>query len=135
MGTKESRIRREVFARDNYTCRYCDEPVYIIRKIVKLLDNSATVDHVLPSSKGGTFSKRNLVTCCNRCNNLLGDNLDTFIEKRKFIQKYIEGYKKEEIIEILVEEDILNEQIKKWEREQNKRDKVRLFKGKQHARL
>lgn len=41
----------------------------------KLIENTpvyrqrmATIDHVIPLSKGGTNDEENLVTCCSRCN-------------------------------------------------------------------
>ncbi len=58
-----SPTRRAVFIRDNFTCAYCG-------KIVK--DNEATIDHVLPKSRGGEWKWENLVTCCSECNQKKG---------------------------------------------------------------
>ncbi|WP_457677608.1 HNH endonuclease [Thermovibrio sp.] len=55
--------RRAVFIRDNFTCGYCG-------KIVK--DGEATIDHIIPKSKGGKWSWENLITCCSECNQKKG---------------------------------------------------------------
>lgn len=52
--------RRGVLRRDDHACAYCDR-------------TAATVDHVLPRSRGGADSWENLVACCVRCNNAKGD--------------------------------------------------------------
>ncbi|ADU96117.1 HNH endonuclease [Thermovibrio ammonificans] len=59
-----SPTRRAVFIRDNFTCAYCG-------RVVK--DSDATIDHVLPKSRGGEWSWENLVTCCCECNQRKGD--------------------------------------------------------------
>ena len=76
-------VRRAVFERDNYRCRYCgvryvdrrtsepvascpyDGPSWASRqRWVGLLH----VDHVIPRCKGGTDDPDNLVTACRTCN-------------------------------------------------------------------
>ena len=52
--------RRGVLRRDEHRCAYCG-------------GHAATVDHVLPRSRGGQDSWENLVACCVRCNNVKGD--------------------------------------------------------------
>lgn len=51
--------RRGMLARDNYTCAYCGK---------RCAESEATVDHVLPVSRGGRSSWSNTVTACSRCN-------------------------------------------------------------------
>jgi hypothetical protein len=51
------RTRFEVLRRDNHTCRYC-----------RSIENPLTVDHVLPTTLGGTDNPDNLVACCKDCN-------------------------------------------------------------------
>jgi len=58
--------RRAVFLRDNFTCAYCG-------KLVK--DSEATIDHIVPRSRGGEFSWENLITACDRCNQKKGNKL------------------------------------------------------------
>lgn len=50
-------LRLRVFARDNYTCRYCGKEI-----------KHPHADHVYPESKGGITSFENLVTACPACN-------------------------------------------------------------------
>lgn len=52
--------RRGVLRRDAHRCAYCG-------------GSAATVDHVVPRSRGGADSWENLVACCLRCNNVKGD--------------------------------------------------------------
>ena len=56
--------RREVFARDNYTCQYCG-----------VVGAQLTVDHVNPRSRGGQTSWENVVCSCRSCNARKGDRL------------------------------------------------------------
>ena len=51
--------RKNIFSRDQHTCQYCD---------IKVAGKEATVDHVIPRSKGGGSTWNNLVTACRRCN-------------------------------------------------------------------
>lgn len=48
--------RHNIYKRDGHKCVYCDSP----RKL--------TLDHVIPKSRGGKNSWKNLVTCCSKCN-------------------------------------------------------------------
>lgn len=50
-------IRRRIFTRDNWSCRYCgasQEPLHC--------------DHVIAVSRGGSHADDNLVTACAPCN-------------------------------------------------------------------
>ncbi len=51
--------KRNVHLRDNYICQYCS---------VKCKDREATIDHIVPESKGGRETWENTVTCCKACN-------------------------------------------------------------------
>ncbi|MBX7127387.1 MAG: HNH endonuclease [Cyclobacteriaceae bacterium] len=53
--------RQNVFKRDNYECQYCGTR------------RELTLDHVVPSSRGGAHTWTNLVTACKRCNARKGD--------------------------------------------------------------
>ena len=55
--------KKNIFRRDEYVCQYC------FRRLTK---NDATIDHVIPKSKGGKHTWENLVTCCHNCNNYKG---------------------------------------------------------------
>lgn len=112
-----------VFERDHYKCGYCGIPV-IVTKSVTLPPNEGTLDHIKPRSKGGETSLDNLVTCCNRCNNILGDKFETLEEKRKYITKFIKKHGRETLV---FNADKMQADIATWEREQRKRERVRLY--------
>ncbi len=62
------RFRRQVtntflFARDGYSCQYCGRH----RRELGYRE-SLTRDHVVPISRGGDNSWKNVVTACSRCN-------------------------------------------------------------------
>jgi 5-methylcytosine-specific restriction endonuclease McrA len=48
-----------VHLRDAYFCQYCS---------VRCKEHAATIDHIIPESKGGLDSWENTVTCCKACN-------------------------------------------------------------------
>lgn len=58
--------RRNLFARDEYTCQYCG------RQPGRAL---LTMDHVLPRSRGGTLAWENVVAACAPCNQRKGSRL------------------------------------------------------------
>lgn len=49
--------RKEIFARDGWTCVYCGRPT-----------RELTLDHVVPRHRGGEHSWENLVSACKPCN-------------------------------------------------------------------
>jgi 5-methylcytosine-specific restriction endonuclease McrA len=51
--------RFNVFARDSFTCQYCNK---------KQNSEDLTFDHVVPRSQGGTMCWENVVACCVPCN-------------------------------------------------------------------
>ncbi|MCM8749401.1 HNH endonuclease [Thermomicrobiaceae bacterium CFH 74404] len=53
--------RREVFARDHYTCQYCGTRT-----------TDLTIDHVVPRSRGGSHTWENVVSACRACNHRKG---------------------------------------------------------------
>lgn len=55
-GRRMPVTRRGVLRRDDHRCGYCGK-------------SAATIDHVLPRSRGGANSWENLVACCLKCNN------------------------------------------------------------------
>ncbi len=54
--------RRNIFARDEYICQYCQ-----IKK------SQLTIDHIIPASRGGKTNWENCVAACRKCNNKKGD--------------------------------------------------------------
>ena len=61
---------RAVHERDHWTCAYCGRSVSRAPACEALL---ATVDHILPVSRGGRSSWTNLVSACKGCNNRKAD--------------------------------------------------------------
>lgn len=53
--------RKEVFARDNFTCQYCGTK-----------SKELTIDHVVPRHRGGRHTWDNLVSACKSCNHRKG---------------------------------------------------------------
>ena len=56
--------RENLFQRDGQKCAYCGK---------KFKRDELTVDHILPRSKGGDNSWKNLITSCKKCNNIKAD--------------------------------------------------------------
>lgn len=57
--------RTNLLLRDSYQCQYCAKD---------LKKESATIDHVIPRSKGGKTVWENVVIACSRCNLKKGGN-------------------------------------------------------------
>lgn len=55
-----------VHCRDKYICQYCG---------VEVAKSKATIDHVIPASKGGKNTWDNTVCSCYQCNNKKEDRL------------------------------------------------------------
>jgi 5-methylcytosine-specific restriction endonuclease McrA len=56
--------KHNVFVRDGFHCVYCGK---------EMTDKHCTIDHVLPSSRGGKNDFMNTVTSCYSCNNRKND--------------------------------------------------------------
>jgi 5-methylcytosine-specific restriction endonuclease McrA len=65
----------KVFRRDNWTCKYCKCKVE--KHNGGYQPYGATLDHVIPLSKGGRHAYDNIVTACNQCNSLKSDKVFT----------------------------------------------------------
>jgi 5-methylcytosine-specific restriction endonuclease McrA len=69
---RESNKRRsQIFMRDKYRCQYCGIRVGSIHPelLEKLRVEHLTLDHIMPSSRGGSDEADNLATSCKPCNN------------------------------------------------------------------
>ena len=79
--------RYEIFERDGFQCRYCGkQPPEVCLE----------VDHVIPSSKGGTDDPENLTTACFDCNSgksnkMPGDHIPQ--SSPRVAQEYLETVK------------------------------------------
>lgn len=59
---------RMIFDRDGWRCVYCKVLVRVCDGINFADPNMATIDHVIPLSKGGTDLAENKVCACRKCN-------------------------------------------------------------------
>lgn len=80
MSAKIKRKKRAaIILRDGDICHWCDIP---------LDDNTRTLDHVIPSSFGGTNELQNLVIACSDCNEGRGNiAYDDFKRYRRKLNK------------------------------------------------
>ena len=67
-------IKRRRPADGDYTCDYCG--VSLVQGVHPPIDNSLTVDHIVPVSKGGALKDfNNMCICCWTCNNNKGSTI------------------------------------------------------------
>lgn len=59
-------LKKQVLDEANWKCEYCG---------VDLDVNSASIDHKIPRSKGGTDDRENLAAACRKCNMLKADKI------------------------------------------------------------
>lgn len=80
--TKEVRFSKSnVYLRDQYACLYCGCPIN---------KSTATMDHVVPISRGGRTVWDNIVTACGPCNSRKGNSVGP--EWRPRYKPYQPGY-------------------------------------------
>lgn len=68
--------RKRIYKRDNNQCVYCESKKHL------------TIDHVIPKSKGGNNSWKNLVTCCLACNLKKGNKTPEEVGMRMSLKPY-----------------------------------------------
>ena len=92
--------RSNVYLRDNGKCQYCED--YIERKV-------ATLDHVVPVSKGGKTTWENCTTACATCNSNKSD-------KTKGWKPRIKPYKPAfyELVNKRKKQGFVNIRFKEW---------------------
>jgi hypothetical protein len=66
----QSKLAR-IWERDDKKCRWCGVATVLTKHTIP---NQATIDHVIPSSKGGSSEDHNLVLACLKCNAKRGDS-------------------------------------------------------------
>jgi 5-methylcytosine-specific restriction endonuclease McrA len=68
---KYKSVRLQVLARDEWTCRYCQQ-------------DATTVDHVIPIVKGGDpIDMNNMVAACRSCNSSKGSRSEGLFLQRQ----------------------------------------------------
>lgn len=63
------RPREKLAARAGFVCFWCNQPT----RLEMGYQNSATVEHLIPKSRGGSDSMSNLRSACYRCNTARGN--------------------------------------------------------------
>lgn len=78
-GRKPRFSKSNVYLRDQYSCLYCGTSVN---------RGTATLDHVIPISRGGKTNWTNIVTACGPCNTRKGNHMDM----KPYYKPYAPGY-------------------------------------------
>lgn len=87
--------RATLYLRDNGQCQYCGTP---------LTSKTATIDHVIPASKGGKTSWDNCTISCAPCNSAKGDTQYRFKPRVKpYKPDYFELVNKRKKFEFIVD--------------------------------
>lgn len=88
LTAQEKRMNRKARIKAYYKaqhgeCAYCGQ-----RMTLKLdMPNSATIDHIIPRSKGGRSNKFNEIAACATCNRIKGDQpLYTVVRTLKLVR-------------------------------------------------
>lgn len=77
MDTPKKRKRRQqIYDLSGGECFYCGRVIAF---------KEATIDHIVPKSKGGSWRLENLVLACRKCNRIKGqiENIDEAVRKIK----------------------------------------------------
>ena len=72
---QKAKQRLRVYERDGGSCFYCGVRTIVSfdAKAQRPPPNLATLDHIVPRSKGGMRTAENSVCACLSCNNMRGD--------------------------------------------------------------
>lgn len=70
---KMTAMRRELFNKHSGICAYCRRKTEMPSLIAQAHDLTATVEHIIPVSRGGAMRGTNVTLACHLCNNLKGD--------------------------------------------------------------
>jgi len=65
-------VRHQVYERDEYRCYRCGQKVDAGPRRKRKKWVHATLDHLIPRSRGGNNNPSNLKTCCKACNGKKG---------------------------------------------------------------
>jgi 5-methylcytosine-specific restriction endonuclease McrA len=68
--------RQAMYAAQRGICPYCERHMTFPAKGANRRKRTdATVDHLLPRSRGGTSRRGNLILCCSECNSMKGSKV------------------------------------------------------------
>jgi 5-methylcytosine-specific restriction endonuclease McrA len=92
-------FRERVYKRDGYRCRWCKREVR--EDVPHNHRQRATLDHLIPTSKGGKDMMENLVTACHACNNEKGDMMPDVFEW--YLHMKALGHSRRELLHAIAE--------------------------------
>jgi 5-methylcytosine-specific restriction endonuclease McrA len=73
--------RKQILEKWDHKCAYCES------------NKNLTIDHIIPQSKGGMDCSKNVVSCCNSCNQSKGHTYwEDWYSSQEFFS--VEKYKK-----------------------------------------
>ena len=84
-----SRWGKTIAKRDGLICHYCGGKVFDVGPIIRHRGSlcgydcrtMATIDHIIPKSRGGTDVESNLVIACQSCNAKKKDHYGELLDK------------------------------------------------------
>ena len=85
--------KTNLYLRDQYTCQYC---------LQRFPKKELTVDHVLPTSKGGKTTWDNCVCACNPCNSRKSNRTDIKPNYKPYRPGYYELVRKRKQMDIQI---------------------------------
>lgn len=87
-GVKYERVNiQSILVRDNYQCKGCG--INVVRS-KKYKPNQATIDHMIPLSRGGSHTRDNLITLCHQCNSVKSDKTwDEWVGVQRNVKKVL----------------------------------------------
>lgn len=83
---KQCLSRKNILYRDGFSCQYCSS------------EDDLTIDHVIPTSRGGKWEWENLVAACSRCNSRKGHK--TLLQANMKLRKVPKAPKEFDIIAV-----------------------------------
>lgn len=68
-------VKKKLFEQQKGICLVCNKQMIFKTERIKTPKNYATIDHVIPINKGGSFKEENLQLLCYRCNHKKSDKI------------------------------------------------------------
>lgn len=87
IGMYRQKLIELLIEEEGGVCRYCSVLVRRNWMETERHPHDATIDHIIPRSKGGTNERPNLALACNRCNNIKADrDLEDFLRSPHYLR-------------------------------------------------
>ncbi len=88
-------LKEELAKHGKLVCHYCGRDDLKLKAATKK-EHQATVDHIIPQSKGGDrFDKSNFAVCCHTCNRRKASEPAEEFKNSRYIAKKIQNRKKD----------------------------------------